>query len=360
MAERDLQNDPIVEEAKKTVDGIRSVAATGAKVSDAEELLMRIRAEKAGRLERQRGVCPLCKAKKYGTSGSPEGTVRYACGTLCVNDEVKERGLLCAEKEISRLRAATAPAELLRGENAILKAELDALNSMLKDTIEANRASARCEIGELKDYITDLEEVLEDKRRLTREIDVILHGDAGAAKTPSLSDVAIEIKRIMYNLGGRIADLEDAVSFKGEVGFALLAVEGDKLVMVERERENLRARCTQLSAFIAEYENDCACLPEDVSVTEYVGSLHEQLKEAEKEKAGIIAERDAVAKDYHSLLLETTVCPFCGAKSLGINLTRCDVRLYECGNYRSSDNKGMVRTHDCKDRQKVLQKEGGK
>ena len=48
--------------------------------------------------------------------------------------------------------------------------------------------------------ITYLTEVLDDKRRLTREIDIILNGD-NAAPQASLCDLIPQIKSIMERLG---------------------------------------------------------------------------------------------------------------------------------------------------------------
>lgn len=44
--------------------------------------------------------------------------------------------------------------------------------------------------------IADYEEVLADKRRLTRELDVALHGEHGAAKQASLCDLVGPAKRL--------------------------------------------------------------------------------------------------------------------------------------------------------------------
>jgi hypothetical protein len=44
-------------------------------------------------------------------------------------------------------------------------------------------------IRELQESIGDYEDVLADKRRLTRELDIALHGETGAAKQASLCDL---------------------------------------------------------------------------------------------------------------------------------------------------------------------------
>lgn len=46
------------------------------------------------------------------------------------------------------------------------------------------------------EYIGDLEDVLEDKRRLTREIDVAMHGEEGAAEQASLCDLIGPARRM--------------------------------------------------------------------------------------------------------------------------------------------------------------------
>ena len=46
---------------------------------------------------------------------------------------------------------------------------------------------------EMLQYILDLEDVIEDKRRLTKEIDIALNGD-GAAEQASLCDILAQLK----------------------------------------------------------------------------------------------------------------------------------------------------------------------
>jgi hypothetical protein len=42
--------------------------------------------------------------------------------------------------------------------------------------------------------IADYQEVLDDHKRLVRELDVLLNGEAGAAKQASLSDIVRQVK----------------------------------------------------------------------------------------------------------------------------------------------------------------------
>lgn len=48
--------------------------------------------------------------------------------------------------------------------------------------------------------VADYEEVLADKRRLTRELDVIMNGEDGAAKQASLCDIVAQLPRLMDEL----------------------------------------------------------------------------------------------------------------------------------------------------------------
>ena len=54
----------------------------------------------------------------------------------------------------------------------------------------------RDENTRLAQQVKDLEEVLADKRRLTREIDVALNGEHGAAKQASLCDILSQLKAL--------------------------------------------------------------------------------------------------------------------------------------------------------------------
>lgn len=56
------------------------------------------------------------------------------------------------------------------------------------------------EVERLKGQVADLEEVLADKRRLTRELDVALSGEAGAAPQASLCDlipIAMKMRELL-------------------------------------------------------------------------------------------------------------------------------------------------------------------
>jgi len=52
----------------------------------------------------------------------------------------------------------------------------------------------------LRQRIEDLNEVLEDKRRLTRELDVAMHGEEGAAKQASLCDLVLRAEDLRAEL----------------------------------------------------------------------------------------------------------------------------------------------------------------
>lgn len=63
------------------------------------------------------------------------------------------------------------------------------------------------EVGELT--IADYEEVLADKRRLTRELDIALHGEEGAAKQASLCDLIEPAKRLRETVTAQAAERDD-------------------------------------------------------------------------------------------------------------------------------------------------------
>lgn len=54
--------------------------------------------------------------------------------------------------------------------------------------------------GDLKDEIADLEDVIEDNRRLTREIDIVLNGD-DAAEQASLCDILAQLIVVAKTIG---------------------------------------------------------------------------------------------------------------------------------------------------------------
>jgi hypothetical protein len=56
----------------------------------------------------------------------------------------------------------------------------------------------------------ELKEVLDDKRRLTRELDVAMHGEEGAAKQASLCDLIRPAGRLRADLASAIAAKEEA------------------------------------------------------------------------------------------------------------------------------------------------------
>lgn len=81
------------------------------------------------------------------------------------------------------------------------------------------------EIAELEQTIRDYKEANEDKKRLTREIDVIINGD-GAAQQASLCDVVGDIKALVSveaKLKSRIATLENKLQDQALAELARIA-----------------------------------------------------------------------------------------------------------------------------------------
>jgi len=69
--------------------------------------------------------------------------------------------------------------------------------ALTRAAIEQVQVDAR---AELEQEVRDYKEVLEDKRRLVRELDVVLNGEAGAAKQASLCDLVAQVKKVKKNL----------------------------------------------------------------------------------------------------------------------------------------------------------------
>jgi len=100
----------------------------------------------------------------------------------------------------------------------------------------------------------DYEEVLADHRRLVRELDVHLNGEAGAAKQASLCDIVAQVKRKGIRAGQRAGVAEDACSYcngKGwrdegdpEIGSAIMDCHhcfGTGSATVHKHEEAIRA-----------------------------------------------------------------------------------------------------------------------
>jgi len=90
----------------------------------------------------------------------------------------------------------------LKGENEQLKemlaeAKADAKLWKLRTTEAAN---AVADYEELQAELADYKEVNEDKKRLAREIDIIISGESGAAKQASLCDLVAPIQKIVAEL----------------------------------------------------------------------------------------------------------------------------------------------------------------
>ena len=73
---------------------------------------------------------------------------------------------------------------------------------------EAKLRAALAEVERLTSLVTDYEEVLADKRRLAREIDVAMHGEKGAAKQASLCDLVSAAKELSTRAVATKAKLE--------------------------------------------------------------------------------------------------------------------------------------------------------
>lgn len=109
-----------------------------------------------------------------------------------------------------RLRAPVWNEETMRGwdswRDMIVKNRgslpRDCFESFL-DGIDEERAEAATQLDALSARVKDCEEVLADKRRLAREIDIALHGEEGASKQASLCDLvepAIRLRAIVKEL----------------------------------------------------------------------------------------------------------------------------------------------------------------
>jgi hypothetical protein len=97
------------------------------------------------------------------------------------------------------LREAATALEAKEAEIAALKRSKSAAIASWKATAKCfldarDAALARAETAERR--VAELEEVLADKRRLAREIDIALHGEGGAAKQASLCDLVEPARRL--------------------------------------------------------------------------------------------------------------------------------------------------------------------
>jgi hypothetical protein len=63
---------------------------------------------------------------------------------------------------------------------------------------------------ELLQHIDALEQVAADQARLTRELDVLLNGEQGAARQPSLCDIVAQLSRMNhhYVVAARLAEVQ--------------------------------------------------------------------------------------------------------------------------------------------------------
>lgn len=92
--------------------------------------------------------------------------------------------------------------EALEAENAALRELVDVLEPKSDDeAIERAMAPATIktlqrQLTEAHQKLSDMQEVLDDKKRLVRDIDVIMNGEKGAAKQASLCDLIPQIKQL--------------------------------------------------------------------------------------------------------------------------------------------------------------------
>lgn len=80
----------------------------------------------------------------------------------------------------------------------------------VKAILPAMQEYADQQTAALREEKAQLVEIIEDKRRLCREIDIIMHGEEGAAKHPSLCDI--------------MASVRDLVKHKAELAGALSSI----------------------------------------------------------------------------------------------------------------------------------------
>lgn len=74
---------------------------------------------------------------------------------------------------------------------------------------ERRAEQAETEAVRLREQMRDLTEVLEDKRRLTRELDVAISGPDGAAKQASLCDLIAPAKALREQVQGLLDDYHE-------------------------------------------------------------------------------------------------------------------------------------------------------
>lgn len=114
--------------------------------------------------------------------------------------------------------------------------------------------------------IAGLEEVLEDKLRLVRELDVAMHGEEGAAKQASLCDLIGPAKEMRGRIAELEAELSEALAYRKE-----------------RERE--------LGGVIADQDRKVAELEAEVAETDRMAvAMEERALYAEAEVARLVEE----------------------------------------------------------------------
>lgn len=80
------------------------------------------------------------------------------------------------------------------------------------------------ELERLTQEVQDLKEVIEDTQRLTRDLDVAMHGEEGAAKQASLCDLIVPAERMRAEVQALRAEkeaLEKDISFWKKLALGL-------------------------------------------------------------------------------------------------------------------------------------------
>lgn len=93
--------------------------------------------------------------------------------------------------------------------------------------------AAAAEIERLTTLVADYEDVVADKRRLAREIDVAMHGEEGAAKQPSLCDLVAPAAQMRATIEKLTREMDAAINAPEIARF----VDG---VMLEAEHQRQR------------------------------------------------------------------------------------------------------------------------
>lgn len=129
----------------------------------------------------------------------------------------------------------------------------------------------RAERDALRERVADYEEVLEDKRRIARELDVAMHGEEGAAKQASLCDLIgpakalrervaardTELASIRHHLGGHRYSQLDGANGLAQATYSVMRRAEARVSELEEEVERLRDGIeSAVAAFNTDYPFD--------------------------------------------------------------------------------------------------------